>query len=43
MDEFMMVSAENALGEKRFEEVKNDLRDHTEKYSKILKNKYLAS
>jgi len=43
MDEFMMVSAENTLGEKRFEEVKNDLRDHTEKYSKILKNKYLAS
>jgi hypothetical protein len=43
MDEFIMTSAENALGQKRFEEVKNDLRDYTEKYSKILKNKYLAS
>jgi hypothetical protein len=43
MDEFIMTSAENALGQKRFEEIKNDLRDYTEKYSKILKNKYLAS
>jgi len=42
MDEFMMVSAENTLGEKRFEEVKNDLRDYTEKYSKILKNEYTS-
>jgi hypothetical protein len=43
MDEFMMVSAENVLEEKRFEEVKSDLRKYTEQYSKILRNKYLAS
>jgi hypothetical protein len=43
MDEFMMVSAENTLGEKRFEEIKPDLRKYTEQYSKILKKKYLAS
>ena len=43
MDEFIMTSTENALGSKRFEEVKNDLRNYTEKYSKILRNKYLAS
>lgn len=43
MDEFMMVSAENVLEKKRFEEVKPDLRKYTEQYSKILRNKYLAS
>jgi hypothetical protein len=41
MDEFMMISAENALGEKRFEEIKSDLRKYTEQYSKILKQQYL--
>ena len=41
MDEFMMVSAREVLGEKRFEEIKTALSDHTENYSKILKNKYL--
>jgi hypothetical protein len=41
MDEFMMISAENALGEKRFEEIKSDLRKYTEQYSKTLKQQYL--
>ena len=41
MDEYIMVSAENVLGQERFEEVKQDLRDYTEKYSKILRQKYL--
>jgi len=40
MDEFVMISTENALGSKRFEEIKQDLSDYTEKYSKILKDKY---
>jgi hypothetical protein len=41
MDEFMMISAREVLGEKRFEEIKTALSDYTENYSKILKNKYL--
>jgi hypothetical protein len=41
MDEFVLTSAENTLEQKRFEEIKTDLRNYTEKYSKILKNKYL--
>ena len=41
MDEFIMTSTENALGEKRFEEIKPDLRKYTEQYSKILKQQYL--
>jgi hypothetical protein len=43
MDEFILVSAENVLGQKRFEEIRQDLSEYTEKYSKILRNKYLAS
>ena len=43
MDEFILVSAGNILDQKRFEEIKQDLRNYTEKYSKILRNKYLAS
>jgi hypothetical protein len=43
MDEFIMVSAENVLGEKRFEEIKTELRKYTEQYSKILKQEYLKN
>jgi len=43
MDEFILTSTENVLEQKRFEEIKQDLRDYTEKYSKMLRNKYLAS
>ena len=43
MDEYITISAENVLGQERFEEIKQDLRDYTNKYSKILRNKYLAS
>ena len=41
MDESVLISAENVLEQKRFEEIKQDLRDYTEKYSKILRKKYL--
>jgi hypothetical protein len=43
MDEFIMVSAENVLEEKRFEEIKTELRNYTEQYSKILRQKYLRN
>jgi hypothetical protein len=43
MDEFIMVSTENVLEKERFEEIKTDLRNYTEKYSKILKQKYIKS
>ena len=37
MDEFILTSTENVLEQKRFEEIKQDLRDYTEKYSKMLR------
>jgi hypothetical protein len=41
MDEYVVISAENVLGQERFKEVKQDLSDYTNKYSKILRQRYL--
>ena len=41
MDESVLVPTENVLDQKRFEEIKQDLRKYTEQYSKILRKKYL--